>query len=337
MATKILAGGDRTRSILDYVDEMTKPISNNQGLMGKRVVHMKKFTLNGDNDTKEVSLFIVPVSKTLSHTSSSRSKRQLSGCEAGAMADAAQVKKVAIKVLYCVEKVASFASSINPLFGIVSSLVGVVRKGLLDDESHPMDKDFQELHGQLETISEKNRQCLRQIQINEVYETFGKPEEFIKHQYDAFANMVARAKKDPDAAGRHMDEFQKIYERDKADMSLDVFYRGVMGIKTSFGRSLLLVYLEHCDRDRNIMEHRCSHLRLLFHMGLVALMAYTAVTEDDEEMVTKKWAERVQDIQKKMEEVLSQCKDESSVGSEREVGGREEGKEVGDKRGCLLC
>ncbi|KAJ3608601.1 hypothetical protein NHX12_023133 [Muraenolepis orangiensis] len=33
MATKILAGGDRTRSILDYVDEMTKPISNNQGLM----------------------------------------------------------------------------------------------------------------------------------------------------------------------------------------------------------------------------------------------------------------------------------------------------------------
>lgn len=61
MATKILAGGDRTRSILDYVDEMTKPISNNQGLMGKRVVHMKKFTLNGDNDAKEVSLFIVPL------------------------------------------------------------------------------------------------------------------------------------------------------------------------------------------------------------------------------------------------------------------------------------
>ncbi|KAJ3608600.1 hypothetical protein NHX12_023132 [Muraenolepis orangiensis] len=145
------------------------------------------------------------------------------------MADAAQVKNTAIKVLYCVEKVASFASSINPLFGIVSSLVGVVRKGLLDDESHPMDKDFQELHSQLETISEKNRQCLRQIQIDEVYETFGKNEEFIKHQYDAFANMVARAKKDPDAAGRHMDEFQKIYERDKADMSLDVFYRGVMG------------------------------------------------------------------------------------------------------------
>ncbi|CAL8294825.1 unnamed protein product [Merluccius merluccius] len=61
LATKVLAGGDRTRSILDYVDEITKPISNNQGLIGKRVVHMKKFTLNGDNEGKEVSLFIVPL------------------------------------------------------------------------------------------------------------------------------------------------------------------------------------------------------------------------------------------------------------------------------------
>ncbi|XP_056438864.1 krev interaction trapped protein 1 [Gadus chalcogrammus] len=61
LAAKIPAGGDRTRSILNYVDEMTKTISNNQGLMGKRVVHMKKFTLNSDNEGKEVSLFIVPL------------------------------------------------------------------------------------------------------------------------------------------------------------------------------------------------------------------------------------------------------------------------------------
>uniref|UniRef100_A0A8C5FWK3 FERM domain-containing protein n=1 Tax=Gadus morhua TaxID=8049 RepID=A0A8C5FWK3_GADMO len=61
LAAKIPAGGDRTRSILNYVDEMTKTISNNQGLIGKRVVHMKKFTLNSDNEGKEVSLFIVPL------------------------------------------------------------------------------------------------------------------------------------------------------------------------------------------------------------------------------------------------------------------------------------
>uniref|UniRef100_A0A674DME7 KRIT1 ankyrin repeat containing n=1 Tax=Salmo trutta TaxID=8032 RepID=A0A674DME7_SALTR len=61
LATKIQASGDTARCILDYVDEMTKPISNNQGFIGKRVVHMRKFPLDVDNEGKEVSLFIVPV------------------------------------------------------------------------------------------------------------------------------------------------------------------------------------------------------------------------------------------------------------------------------------
>uniref|UniRef100_A0A8C7H415 KRIT1 ankyrin repeat containing n=1 Tax=Oncorhynchus kisutch TaxID=8019 RepID=A0A8C7H415_ONCKI len=61
LATKIQANGDTARSILDYVEEMTKPISNNKGFIGKRVVHMKKFHLDGDNEGKEVSLFFVPI------------------------------------------------------------------------------------------------------------------------------------------------------------------------------------------------------------------------------------------------------------------------------------
>uniref|UniRef100_A0A8D3DMK1 FERM domain-containing protein n=1 Tax=Scophthalmus maximus TaxID=52904 RepID=A0A8D3DMK1_SCOMX len=62
LATKIQAGGDKSKSILDYVDETIRPISNNQGFIGKRVVHMKKFPLDGDNEGKEASLFVVPVS-----------------------------------------------------------------------------------------------------------------------------------------------------------------------------------------------------------------------------------------------------------------------------------
>ena len=232
-------------------------------------------------------------------------------CEAGAMANGAQVKKTVVKVLCCVEKVSSFASSVDPICGIISPLVGLLRKGLQEDEANPLDKDFQALHSQMESISAKNRQCLQKIRIDEVNETYGKYEEFIKHQYAAFGDMVTRVKKDPDSADHHMSTFERVYERDKADMSLDVYYRGVMGKGTLFGRPLLLVYLDHCERDRTVMEHRCSHLRLLFHMGLIALMAYTAVTEDDEEEVAQKWAKRVQEIQGKMEEVLRQCKDES--------------------------
>ncbi|XP_019957492.2 rapunzel 2 [Paralichthys olivaceus] len=228
------------------------------------------------------------------------------------MADAAQIKKTAAKVLCCVEKVSSFASSIDPIFGIVSSLVGVARKGLVDDETHALDKDFTEIRTKLETISHKNLQCLRKIRIDEVNETYGKYEEYIKHQYTAFNEMVAQVKKDPDKTQQHMEKFEKIYERDKSDLSLNVYYSGVMGTKTLFGRSLLKVYMENCDGDLEIMEHRCSHIAHLFHMGLIALMAYTAVTEDDEDEVRDKWAKRVEDIQGKMQEVLSQCKDKST-------------------------
>uniref|UniRef100_A0A668SVU1 Uncharacterized protein n=1 Tax=Oreochromis aureus TaxID=47969 RepID=A0A668SVU1_OREAU len=62
LATKIKAGGDKSKSILDYVDETIKPLSSNQSCAGKRVVHMKKFILEGDNEGKEASLFVVPVS-----------------------------------------------------------------------------------------------------------------------------------------------------------------------------------------------------------------------------------------------------------------------------------
>ncbi|XP_023686194.1 protein rapunzel-like [Paramormyrops kingsleyae] len=223
------------------------------------------------------------------------------------MADAEKIKMTAAKVLGCVEKVSSFASSIDPLFGIVSTLVGVARKGLVGEEAHALEKDFQAVHSKLESISAQNQQVLRQIHINEVNEIFSKYEEYIKHQYAAFNNMVERVKKDPDSTPRYMTDFASIYERDKSELSLDTYYRGVIGAQTVFGRPLLKVYQQHCNFDRKVMERRCSHLGHLFHIGLIALMGYTAATEDDEEEVREKWTQRVAEIQAKMEEALAQC------------------------------
>ncbi|TRZ01712.1 hypothetical protein DNTS_003597 [Danionella cerebrum] len=61
LGTRIQTNNDQTRSILEFVDETTKPISNNQGITGKRVVHMRKFQLDCDGEEREASLFIVPI------------------------------------------------------------------------------------------------------------------------------------------------------------------------------------------------------------------------------------------------------------------------------------
>ncbi|KAJ8290121.1 hypothetical protein GJAV_G00008930 [Gymnothorax javanicus] len=223
------------------------------------------------------------------------------------MADTKQIKKTAAKVLCCVEKVSSFASSIDPLFGVVTALVGVIRKGLVAEEDHALEKDFREIHNKLESISMRNKKTLQQIRIDEVNETFGKYEEYIKSQYAAFNTMVERIKKDPLSAHRHMEDFENVYERRKSDLGLKVYYRGVMGTETVFGRPLLKVYLEHCNYDREVMRYRCSHLTHLFHIGLISLMAYTSVTEDDEDEIRERWAPRVADIEAKMQDALAQC------------------------------
>lgn len=229
-------------------------------------------------------------------------------CEPEDMADKEQIKKTIVEVLCCVEKVSSFASSIDPLFGIITSLVGVVRKGLEDKEDHALDKDFSEIHSKLESISKKNNDVLQQIRIEEVNEIFGRYEEYIKHQYTAFSTMIERANKDPEGKDSYMKDFKDTYEKDKDQLGLKVFYDGVIGTKMVFGRHLLKVYLEHCHHDRKVMEHRCSHLVHLFHIGLIALMAYTSVTNDDEDEIRQKWHTRILEVQGKMEDALRQCK-----------------------------
>lgn len=230
---------------------------------------------------------------------------------AAVMANAAQIKQTAVKVLGCMEKVSSFASSFDPIFGIVSTLVGVARRGLVDEEGHPLDEDFQEINSKLSSISQKNKECLKKIRINEVNETYGEHEERIKSQYRAFNEMLENAKRDPEQTEKYMDDFMRIYEQRKQDMGLDVYYRGVVGT-SQFGRNLLKVYYDNCDGDRGIMNGHCSHIAHLFHIGLISLMAYTAIDEDDEDAVREKWTKRVKEIQQKMEEVLSQCKEKPS-------------------------
>ncbi|XP_040904410.1 protein rapunzel-like [Toxotes jaculatrix] len=231
------------------------------------------------------------------------------------MADLEQMKENADKLLFCLEKLASFASSIHPTFGFVSPLIRVARTGLTDEKVYALDKNFQKIHTKLKSISQKNQQCLRQIHISEVNEIFGMYEEYeehIKHQYDAFNEMVRKMKKDPDQTEHYMKTFQTVYETNKSDISLDVYYRGVLGTGSLFGKPLLKVYLENCDGDREIMEHRCSYIAHLFYMGFIALGGYTTVTKDDEDAVREKWDKRVKEIQEKMQEVLSQCRDRTA-------------------------
>uniref|UniRef100_A0A4W5Q2Y6 Uncharacterized protein n=1 Tax=Hucho hucho TaxID=62062 RepID=A0A4W5Q2Y6_9TELE len=152
--------------------------------------------------------------------------------------------------LYGMEKVSSFAATINPLFDIVTAVV-------------------------------------------KVNENDSKYEENIKHQYTAFKTMVEQIQKYPEGREGYMAEFQRVYERDKDTLALDTYYSSVIEENQTF--------------EQDVMEKKCSQLANIFRIGLMTLMAYTVVREDDEVEVRDKWAPRVEKIQAKMDEALAQC------------------------------
>ncbi|XP_060756971.1 protein rapunzel-like [Neoarius graeffei] len=223
------------------------------------------------------------------------------------MADKEQIKQTAAIVLGCLEKVSSFASTINPLFGIVTTLVGVVREGLVEDEANKLDKDFEQIHDKLESISKQNKKLLDHIRISEIEKNYGDLEKNIEHQYRAFKIMVDGVRKYPEKGEYYRENFKKTYRKQQGRLNLNEYYRAVMEEQGPFGRPILKDYLEHCKRDREIMEARCAHLAYLFHIGLIALMAYYVVTEDDEDEFRDEWSPRVINIETKMQEALDEC------------------------------
>ncbi|KAK2815265.1 hypothetical protein Q7C36_023531 [Tachysurus vachellii] len=220
------------------------------------------------------------------------------------MADKGQIKQTVLDLL---ESVSSFAATFNPLFGIVTKLVGAAKKGVVDDDTIKLDKDFQQIHEKLECISEQNKQLLDQIHTDEINKNYGNLEKNIKHQYQGFKNMVENIRGDPEKSELYREDFKNIYRENDGHQNLNRYYDAIMEDEGAFGKLLLKIYLEHYKKNKKIMEAKCSHLAYIFHIGLIALMAYYVVTEDDEDEFREEWGQKVFNIQTKMQEVLKEC------------------------------
>ncbi|XP_017277564.1 rapunzel 2 [Kryptolebias marmoratus] len=231
------------------------------------------------------------------------------------MDDKQKIKEVAVKVLGYLETATSFAASIDPMFGIVSSVVSAARDTLDDGDGHDpaLDKHFKEINTKLKAISEENQKLVNQIRATEVRDNLKKYEDRIELQYDRFIEMIEKVKRDQAHANKYMDDFKDLYERQHSEEALLVYYNNVTGKgNLVFGRPVLEVYMDAFNRKHEPMKQLCLHIGHLFQKGLIALMGYTAVTKDDEEQMQDKWYPRVKEIQEKFSEVLNKCQNKSS-------------------------
>lgn len=166
------------------------------------------------------------------------------------------------------------------------------------------------MHDKLDSCSADNEKILRDVRFSEVCKILYKYEGYIKYQFSAFISLMEQMQKTPHDACRHLDLFKDTYERNKSDLSLDVYYRCVMETETGlFGRPLLKVYSDHCGGSHQAMELMCSYLTRVLLKGLTAHLAYTVITEDRREEFKEQWSARLKSIEVQMQGALNQCKE----------------------------
>ncbi|XP_060756975.1 protein rapunzel-like [Neoarius graeffei] len=219
--------------------------------------------------------------------------------------DRDKLKRGLIKVLQCISTISSAAAVVNPIFGVAGSLIRVVLQNVNDEDIQTLRREFGSMNQALDELSLQNRGTLQQIRKETLDGQYSHVEENLRNQFRKFMEVVEAR---PENKERKRDDFEESYANDLGDQNLHTLYDGVMGKPKLFSRPILEVYMTHSQGDRRVMERLCTRLTYLFCIGLIALMGYAATIGDDEEGLSEEWAEKMKNVQEKMQEVLRKCK-----------------------------
>ncbi|XP_034030127.1 protein rapunzel-like [Thalassophryne amazonica] len=219
--------------------------------------------------------------------------------------DQAKLKQSLVKVLQCVAAISSAAAVVNPIFGVAGSLIRVVLHHIDDEDIRTLKREFGSVNRALDQLSYQNYNTLVQIKKETLDGQYCQVEENLRNQFRKFMEMV-EAK--PEQRVRKKDNFKESYTDDLGDQNLHTLFDGVDGKQKLFSKPILKVYLIHSHYDRHKMEQLCKRLTYLFCIGLIALMGYAAIIGDDEEGLSKEWAEKMERVQERMQDALRKCK-----------------------------
>ncbi|KAG7469581.1 hypothetical protein MATL_G00130370 [Megalops atlanticus] len=219
--------------------------------------------------------------------------------------DQDKLKKGLVKVLECVATISSAAAVVNPIFGVAGSLIRVVLHHVDDEDIKTLKREFSSVNRALDEISQQNRNALLQIKKETLDGQYCRVEENLRNQFRKFMEIVEAR---PEHKERKKEDFEESYANDLGDQNLHTLYEGVMGKPKLFSKPILEVYMKHSHGDRRVMERLCTRLTYLFCIGLIALMGYAAIIGDDEEGLSEEWAEKMEKVQERMQEVLRRCK-----------------------------
>ncbi|TSK20114.1 hypothetical protein Baya_1662 [Bagarius yarrelli] len=219
--------------------------------------------------------------------------------------DRDKLKRGLVKAMQCVATISSAAAVVNPIFGVAGSLIRVVLHHVDDEEIQTLRREFVSVNRALDEISRQNQSMLLQIKKETLDGQYSHVENNLRNQFRKFMEVVMAQ---PERVESKRDDFEESYANDLGDQNLHTLYDGVMGKPKLFSQPILEVYMTYSKGERRVMERLCTHITYLFCIGLIALMGYAAIIGDDEEGLKEEWAQKMEEVQEKMQKVLRKCK-----------------------------
>ncbi|XP_060717982.1 protein rapunzel-like [Tachysurus vachellii] len=219
--------------------------------------------------------------------------------------DRDKLKRGLVKALQCVSAISSAAAVVNPIFGVVGSLIRVILHHVDDEEIQTLRREFVSVNRSLDEISRQNQSTLLQIKKETLDGQYNQVENNLRNQFRKFMEVV---KARPEHVESKRNDFEESFANDLGDQNLHTLYDGVMGKPKLFSQPILDVYMTYSKGEKRVMERLCTHITYLFCIGLIALMGYATIIGDDEEGLREEWAAKMEEVQEKMQEVLRKCK-----------------------------
>ncbi|XP_077576942.1 protein rapunzel [Stigmatopora nigra] len=217
-----------------------------------------------------------------------------------------KLKSGVIQALKLGACISSAAAMVNPIFGVAGALLRVVVNHVDDEDICRLRQEFGSINRSLDDIKRENERVLSAIQKETVVNQYSKLQENLKNQFRKYVELLEAP---PEHLQGKKEDFVASYRSDGGDTNLFSLYRGVVAHANVFSHPILEVYRTHSGGDRPSMERLCTQLTYMFWIGLVALLGFSALIEDDVEQISEDWSQNMQQVKEKMEQVLAECKE----------------------------
>ncbi|XP_056618750.1 protein rapunzel-like [Triplophysa dalaica] len=203
------------------------------------------------------------------------------------------------------EVIACISRDLSPLFAIVAPFVKLGVESVESKEAQFMKEQFLKLGDRLKTIFEENRQINDEIKKSQIDTFYSSRENNLTNHFRKLMDMIEV--KDERFRQVRKEMFMSSFDRMNGEKDLNSLYDAVIG-NNMFGESILDMALNYEQKSRRRVEEYCAMLKQLFCIGLIALLAYTAMEGGGkEEKLLQEWNKKMKVIQSKIDEVIKEC------------------------------